>query len=549
MRLLVLSAALLLPVFLFAQKVRKEDRPLYNRLQQHIAVLAADSLEGRRTGTAGEGKAAQYITTQFTAAGLQPRGTAGYLQAFNIDEGRQVNGATLLQLNGNVLKLDTDFFPMAYSGNGSVEALAALTLKELATPWFYDVAQLMDENKGNPHFDLNTAVKKQVETLHSRGASAVLLYNSSEAADGLAFEGRSRDAQLTIPVVYLRKQMMQPLFTDSSATIDLKLKTDVGPKSRTGHNVIAYLDNGAPNTVVLGAHYDHLGYGEDGNSMQRGVKAIHNGADDNASGTAALMELSQALKASKYRGNNYLFIAFSGEELGLFGSKYFVENPTIDLSRVSYMINMDMLGRLNDSSKTVTVGGYGTSPLWGQLYNSSRKRGLQREGLTLRFDSSGTGPSDHSSFYRKDVPVLFFFTGLHTDYHRPTDDADKINYIGELSVIKHILSLIEQAGTQKPLFTKTREQQMGTSTRFSVSLGIMPDYTFTGGGVRVDGVSEGRAAQKAGMKTGDVITAIGAYQTSSVEEYMKALSRFKKGDSTTVTYKRGTETLTANIQF
>ncbi|RZL02403.1 MAG: M28 family peptidase, partial [Pedobacter sp.] len=278
---------------------------------------------------------------------------------------------------------------------------------------------------------------------------------------------------------------------------------------------------------------------------------IHNGADDNASGTAALLEIARTLKGLKNQQSNYLFIAFSGEELGLYGSKYFVEHPTVDLKTVSYMINMDMLGRLNDSSKTITVGGYGTSPVWGELYNATGKAKLYNTSLVYRYDSSGTGPSDHTSFYRKDIPVLFYFTGLHSDYHRPTDDYDKINYVGELHIVRHILSVIEATNKRgaKLAFSKTKEAQTATSARFSVTLGIMPDYTFSGAGVRVDGVTEGRPAHKIGMKVGDIITSLGSTQVNSVESYMQALSNYKKGDKTNVVYQRGKENLTATVEF
>jgi hypothetical protein len=281
--------------------------------------------------------------------------------------------------------------------------------------------------------------------------------------------------------------------------------------------------------------------------MYRGPeKLIHNGADDNASGTAALIELSKLLKASKLKGNNYLFIAFSGEELGLFGSKYYSEHPTIDLSRVNYMINMDMVGRLNDSSRALTIGGYGTSPEWSNLFASMPTD----KNFTNKYDSSGTGPSDHTSFYRKNIPVLFFFTGLHKDYHRPTDDADKINYTGELAIIKYIYRIIETENNKNKLvFTKTRETQSTSSARFSVTMGIMPDYTFSGNGVRADGISEGRPAEKAGLKTGDIIIQLGDYTVSSVENYMQVLGKFKKGDKTKVKVKRGNETIEAAVQF
>ncbi|HEY6063621.1 MAG TPA: M28 family peptidase, partial [Chitinophagaceae bacterium] len=274
-----------------------------------------------------------------------------------------------------------------------------------------------------------------------------------------------------------------------------------------------------------------------------------------ASGTAALIELARKLKSSNATNNNYLFIAFSGEELGLFGSKYFTEHPTIDLKTVNYMINMDMVGRLNDSTKVLTIGGYGTSPEWSAViskdyFNLPNREKKSAPSLIIKFDSSGTGPSDHTSFYRKDIPVLFYFTGLHSDYHKPTDDADKINYAGEQVVIQHICSLIESLnGMPRLAFTKTRETQTTTSARFSVSLGIMPDYTFAGTGVRADGVSDGKPAQKAGLQAGDIIIQLGENNISSLENYMQALGKFKKGEKARVKFKRGNETLEVTVEF
>jgi aminopeptidase YwaD len=345
-------------------------------------------------------------------------------------------------------------------------------------------------------------------------------------------------------VVYISKTAKEKYLHDETETLDIKLKIAIEDKKRYGHNVIGFLNNGAASTIVIGAHYDHLGYGEDHNSLHTGDPAVHNGADDNASGTAALIELSKMLKASRLKNSNYLFIAFSGEELGLYGSKYFVEHPTVNLSTVNYMVNMDMVGRLNDSTHALTVGGYGTSPAWGPTLAATDKY------LTIKFDSSGSGPSDHTSFYRKDIPVLFFFTGLHTDYHKPSDDADKVNYTGELMVLKYIYKAIEQNdGKGKPAFTKTREMQTGTSTRFKVTLGIMPDYSFTGDGVRADGVSAGKIAEKAGIKAGDVIYQIGEHAFADMQGYMEALSKFKKGEPAKVKVRRGNEQLSFDIVF
>lgn len=207
-----------------------------------------------------------------------------------------------------------------------------------------------------------------------------------------------------------------------------------------------------------------------------------------------------------------------------------------------------MVGRLNDSSKVLTVGGIGTSPTWTSTLSTVP---IPSKYFTIKYDSSGTGPSDHTSFYRKDIPVLFFFTGLHSDYHRPSDDAGKINYTGELMIIRYIYGIIEKNNkpSAKLAFTKTREQQTTTSARFTVSMGIMPDYTFSGAGVRVDGVTEGRPAQQAGIKTGDIVVQLGEHPVSSMETYMQALGKFKKGDLTKVKYKRGAETLEGSIQF
>ncbi|HTH30697.1 MAG TPA: M20/M25/M40 family metallo-hydrolase, partial [Lacibacter sp.] len=355
---------------------------------------------------------------------------------------------------------------------------------------------------------------------------------------------KDRSALSTIPVIWLQKHIADKIAADPSAMQDIKLKVEQGDKIRKGHNVVGYINNNVANTIIIGAHYDHLGYGEDNNSRNTGAAAIHNGADDNASGTAALLELSRLLKAEGVKTSNYLFIAFSGEELGLYGSKYFTDHPTVALNTVNYMINMDMVGRFNDTAKTITVGGIGTSPTWSTLINE------KKPAFSIKIDSSGTGPSDHTSFYRKDIPVLFFFTGLHTDYHKPSDDFDKINYKGQLLIVKYITRLVARSSKEPKLaFTKTREQQTTTSARFTVSMGIMPDYTFSGNGVKVDGVSEGRAAQKAGLKAGDVVTKLGEFNVSSVEAYMQALSKFKKGDATKVKVKRGNDELEFDIVF
>ena len=547
----------LFPMVCFSQKnSNKTDIQITENLKLHIQYLADDKLEGRRTGTNGEKLAMEYISSQFKAIGLVPKGSENFYQSFEVNEGKKINDSTRFSINGNELTVLKDFFPFPFSANQKMEALPSIAVQESDMPWFYNLSETLEENKTNPHFDLMDYIRTNVKKAKNKGASAIILYNTSSIDDKLAFDPKDRTEQLSIPVLYVSKDAAQKYFKDLSATLTINFVTSVGEKKRTGHNVLGYVDNGAAQTIILGAHFDHLGFGEDGNSRNTSQEpAIHNGADDNASGSAALIELARKLKLSKATNNNYLFIAFSGEELGLFGSKYFTEHPTVDLKTVNYMINMDMVGRLNDSTKVITIGGYGTSPEWPNVigtdyYNVTKKTKKTLPALIIKVDSSGTGPSDHTSFYRKNIPVLFYFTGLHTDYHKPSDDADKINYRGEQIIVQQINSVIEALNNKPRLaFTKTRETQTTTSARFSVSMGIMPDYTYAGAGVRADGVSEGRPAQKAGLQAGDIILQIGDYNISSMESYMQTLGKFKKGDKTKVKFKRGNEALEATVEF
>ena len=546
----ILWLLLLVSTIATAQKKKKAqlkaDNLVITSLKSNIGFLADDKLEGRRTGTAGEKLAYEYISKKFEEAGLEPKGENGsFIQQFEVSEGREIKPASFLNINGFNLRLDIDYFPLSFSANGKVTSSAAMAMPQAESVWFWDLKETLEQNKNNPHFDLEDAIVKKTDKVASKGASALLIYNSSDIKDELKFDPKSKTEAAKIPLLYISKEMKKRFLTDELSFVEYKLEVAIGDKKRIGHNVIGFINNGAANTIILGAHYDHLGYGEDHNSLYTGsVPLIHNGADDNASGTAALIELSKQLKNSNLKNNNYLFISFSGEELGLFGSKYYTEHPAIDLANTNYMINMDMVGRLNDSTHGFTIGGYGTSPVWGQELIANDKY------FKINFDSSGTGPSDHTSFYRKDIPVLFFFTGAHNDYHKPSDDADKINYTGELQLLKYIYAVIERTNDKGKLaFTKTREAQQQGKRSFSVSMGIMPDYTFSGTGVRADGISEGKPAEKAGLKTGDVIIQIGEYKIPDVQGYMQVLGKFKKGDATKVIVKRGTEEKVFEVVF
>ena len=529
-----------------AQKLKKKDKVVFTNLQKHVSFLADDKLEGRRTGTNGEKLAYEYISSEFSKAGLIAKGDNNtYLQAFEVNEGKEVNKPTHLIIDGNDLQLDKDYFPFVFSPNKSVEAATAIALPERGTLHFWNLNEVLEENKNNPHFDVQDALKTKVSSATEKGATGLIVYNTSTINDDFKFEAKAKTETTAIPVVYVQKGVANKFFKDETVTHDIKIKIDIGNKVRTGHNVIGYIDNAAVNTIIIGAHYDHLGFGEDHNSLFIGTTpAIHNGADDNASGTSAMIEVSKLIKAANLKKYNYLFIAFSGEELGLYGSKYFTEHSTINLSTANYMINLDMVGRLNDSTRGLNIGGYGTSPTWGEMLNAKDNY------FAIKFDSSGTGPSDHTSFYRKDIPVLFFFTGVHSDYHKPSDDANKINYTGQLKVVNYIYDIVVATNKKEKLsFTKTREAATSAKSSFKVTLGIMPDYTFSGSGVRVDGVSDGKIAQKVGIQTGDVVEQLGDIKFTDVQGYMGALGKFKKGEASKVKVKRGDKELWFDIVF
>ena len=309
----------------------------------------------------------------------------------------------------------------------------------------------------------------------------------------------------------------------------------------TGTNIVGYIDNNASKTIVIGAHYDHLGYGEEGSLYRGEDKQIHNGADDNASGVAVMLNLAGKLKNAN-TSNNYLFLSFSGEEIGLLGSNYFVKNATIPVDSINYMLNMDMVGRLKADS-TLAVYGVGTSPIFKQVINAHNDK------FKLIEKESGVGPSDHTSFYLADVPVLHFFTGQHEDYHKPSDDSDKLNYEGMETISNYIYNIITDLDDNGELAFKKTKNESDDTPRFKVTLGVVPDYMYDGKGMKIDGVSEDKPAQKAGLKKGDIVIQLGDSTIVDMMSYMKALSAFEKGATTKVKVKRGEEVVESEVTF
>ncbi|WP_452602917.1 M28 family peptidase [Pontimicrobium sp. MEBiC06410] len=326
--------------------------------------------------------------------------------------------------------------------------------------------------------------------------------------------------------------------TDPHQAVNYTVKD--GDSTITGTNVIGYINNKAEHTIIIGAHYDHLGLGAEG-SLHRGETAIHNGADDNASGVAVLLNLASKLKGVNTK-NNYLFMAFSGEEMGLLGSNYFVKNPTIDTKKVNYMINMDMVGRLKQDS-TLAVYGVGTSPILKQTlkaHNTSFKL-VQKE--------SGVGPSDHTSFYNADIPVLHFFTGQHEDYHKPGDDVEKLNYEGMQTISNYIFEVITDLDNNGKLPFRATKNESDAVPKFEVGLGVTPDYLFDGKGMRIDGTRADTPATNAGIQKGDIVIKMGDSDILDMMSYMKALSTYKKGDTTKVVVNRNGEEVEVEVTF
>jgi aminopeptidase YwaD len=334
-------------------------------------------------------------------------------------------------------------------------------------------------------------------------------------------------------------------------------KTATQP-SVTGYNVIGILDGTdkelKKEAIVIGAHYDHLGSGGDG-SLAANSKEVHHGADDNASGTAAIIELARQFATEKKNKRTIIFIAFSGEEEGLFGSKFYINNPSFPIENTVAMINLDMVGRL--STDKLTIGGIGTASEWKALIEAKNFGGFSAPAILvptkifeLGLNEDGFGPSDHSSFYTKKIPVLFFFTGTHLDYHKPSDTADKINYEGEAKVIYYVASIVKAVDVNpvKPTYAVAKSSAaMGGRTSFSVSLGTIPSYTDSGDGLTIDGARDNSPASKAGLKGGDKIVKLAGKEVKNIQDYMAAMGTMKAGDEYEVVVKRGSEMLTLTI--
>ncbi|MBO6523327.1 MAG: M28 family peptidase [Balneolaceae bacterium] len=297
--------------------------------------------------------------------------------------------------------------------------------------------------------------------------------------------------------------------------------------------------------IIIGAHYDHLGYGEFGSLYRGEVKRIHNGADDNASGTTGLLELAQYFSENR-PSTDILFLAFSGEEMGLLGSAHYANNPTVDLDNALAMINMDMIGRMNEEKKLI-IFGVGTAEKWTALVDSANTG-----NLNLDLVEDGTGASDHTSFYYKDIPVLHYFTDTHSDYHRPSDDTEYINHNGVALALHHLVRVIvqlDELDKSDMEFIAAPGEQRQSMRLEGPTLGVLPDYGYDGEGMKITGTNDGGAAANAGLESGDIIVGLGGKSLEDIYGYMEALNGLKKGQLTTVTVLRNGERLTLDLQL
>lgn len=383
------------------------------------------------------------------------------------------------------------------------------------------------------------SIKKDVETLSADEMEGRL---TGTLGEKLAYEYIiKRYKKLGLKKVVQSNSYLQPFVA----------KPKVNPHSETekateitGHNVVGYLDNKAQKTIIIGAHYDHLGYGQLGGSLVGAdKKEIHNGADDNASGVAALLAVAERVKKLKLKNYNYLFLAFSGEEEGLWGSNYFSKNPTINLKGVAFMINMDMVGRL-DEKQRIAIHGTGTSPVWNEVLDA-----IKTPAFKINKHESGVGPSDHTSFYLQDLPVLHFFTGQHKDYHKPSDDAELINYTGLEMVVDYLEALlIVMNDKPAPIFTKTKDEST-QRVAYKVTLGVVPDFLYSDKGMRIDGVTEGKPAHVAGLLKGDIVVKMEDLEIIDMMSYMQALSKFEKGQTIKIFIKRDNKVIEKDLTF
>ena len=563
-------------------------------LKERINYLASDNLQGRFTGSAGADSAANFIKTLFESYGLKSF-NGSYFQEFPFVASLELtkDNSLDIKLSGkkSSLQLKKEYIPCPFTGSASANGQIAFAGYGISAPNLnYDdyagldvkgkIVMVMRYNPdgGNPHsqFEKYSSYRYKAKTAKDKGAAGIifvngynpkddedklmqLVYDGAGGIDSLCavqikrsvadkiFGADNLDLKKTQHLIDSTKLPHSFLFNNANVSINTGIKEVI----KYGKNVVGFLEGDNPSLrdqyLVIGAHYDHLGWGETG-SLYRGTEPkIHYGADDNASGAAGILELAENFSSLKGKlKRSIIFISFSGEEIGALGSSYFVEHPPIPLSEMTVMINLDMIGRL-DKENDLTVYGTGTSSIWKGLLNEINAK----KAFNLKMNDEGYAPSDQSSFYAKKIPVLFFFTGTHTDYHRPSDTPDKINYPGEESILNFVFTIAQQLDTLsvKPDYINVPRKDSGKITAFRVYVGTVPDYSGQVDGLKINGVNEGSPAQKGGLQGGDIIIGFGGKKISNIYDYTYALGDYSPGDIVEVIVLRSGQKLNLKVEL
>jgi hypothetical protein len=559
------------------------------RMRKDVFFLASDECEGRGVTTKGINLAADYVAAAFKKAGLKPAGLDGsYFQPFPITGTSEPGSPNTLALTGPlgqqvVLTAGQQFAPLAFSQSAQIDGATlvfagyGVSAKEPDYDDFrgIDVAGKVvvmlrktprPDSKETPFAGESNAeyaaLDSKMTNAEQHHAAGVIFVNDAATARDrdvlMTFQYLARAGGHSLPAIHLRRSVLDAILQSSLGTsladVEQEIDRTLKPHSRllagwsvnmqvtvkrstiTAKNIVGVLEGTGPHaqeTVVVGAHYDHLGWGEFGSLARPRKRAIHHGADDNGSGTTTLMELARRLAQVPQRDRRLVFIAFSGEERGLLGSAYYCKHPLFPLASTVAMVNLDMVGRLRQDKETgkdkLQVHGTGTAKSFNKLMDDVN------EGFDFQFQkvAGGFGPSDHASFYARSIPVLFFFTGDHPDYHRPSDTADKINITG----MRKVADLAEQVilrldnASQRPEFVKVIAPRRTGGPR-GPRLGFMPAYgDDEANGVLVDGVMEGGPAAKAGIKEGDRIIEVGGKPVKNLTGYMVVMGQHKAGET------------------
>lgn len=598
---LLLLVIILVPVLLSAQTA---SSPEAQRIMEHVRTLSSDDFGGRAPGTPGNEKAAAYIESAFKAAGLQPAGRdGGYRMPFNMTVGAKLGAKNNVSFDVVVerpgvpldmtkptkisWKLGVDYQPYAWSESRTVTGPVVFVGYGISSPeGTYDDYKGVDVKgavvivlrglpkwaERNNDFLKYASLRSKATLAREKGAVAICFVNEQgDSSDVLARFAMDRlSANSGIVAVQVRRTPCARIFPPKETSLFVAEKqinttkkpasfaltrttgtisTEVALEEAISWNVVGMVEGTDPalkgQYVVVGAHFDHLGMGDENSLSASPAPDVHHGADDNASGTAGVMELAQRFAASHPK-RSLIFIGFSGEEKGLLGSKHWVSATDIPLSDIVAMVNMDMIGRLKDNK--LNIQGYLTSPDWPAIIDSAKKD----LNLTLTTTGDGFGPSDHASFYAKNIPVLFFFTGLHSDYHRPSDTWEKINFDGEAVVLhmaERTVRLIADRDDRVGFSKASAEPKQSSSVALKVSLGVIPDYSDDPNGLKISGVREGTPAQKAGLQADDVITRIGTMQIKNIYDLMTSLGTYKPNDSADISVLRNGKPVTMKVVF